>query len=366
MESIKSKSPVLIEVKSDITNKIDLLIEHKMLNNSSHHLNYVLTDRNGKFYFVDANSDLVTTLDSLICPYCLQQLTINRTYEKQNGTVVRFFVKHKSNNKINEKCIFKQKVINGFSKNVNDFYSSKEFIKRNIIFMLKNEIQRGFKISIPDSYTISIEDTVPIKFKYKQHKIEGVYRSNREEFICRLKTDKNETLFCMIGENEINIRNDNGDIWNKADITVIIFNENQPCLNSSIEPKVNRHSNFYTRCLYSRTQKEAYKAYEIECRSKEIKSIDTYDYDEEKHRFLRKRTLQNVVKHELNRVKAKLSKKMGLREISNGIWITNDGKTHEVKGIKIIKDDVYFWETCPEICINYIEPIGYKVERTLD
>lgn len=30
----------------------------------------------------------------------------------------------------------------------------------------------------------------------------------------------------MLGENEINIRNDNSDIWNKADITVIIFNEN--------------------------------------------------------------------------------------------------------------------------------------------
>ena len=364
MESIESKSLVLIGVKSDITNKIDLLIEHRILNNSSHHLNYVLTNRNGKFYFVHTDSDLVTTLDNLICPYCLQQLTINRTYEKQNGTIVRFLVKHKSNNKHNENCIFKQKVISGFSKMVNDFYNSKEFIKKNIIFMLKNEIQRGFQISIPSCYTIVIENKIPIEFGYIQHKIEGIYECDREEFICRLKTNRGQTLFCMLGENEINIRNENADIWDKYNATVIVFNKDEPCINSAIEAKINIHSNFYTRCLYSKIQKEAYEAYEIECRNKKAESVDTYDY--EKNRFNRKRTLENVVEHELNRVKAKLSKMVGLREISEGLWITNDGKTHKLKGIKIIKGDVHFWVTCPEICINYIEPMGYKVDRISD
>lgn len=50
IESIESKSLVLKEVKSDITNKIDLLIEYRILNNSSHHLSYVLTNRNRKFF----------------------------------------------------------------------------------------------------------------------------------------------------------------------------------------------------------------------------------------------------------------------------------------------------------------------------
>ncbi|UUV16725.1 hypothetical protein [Clostridioides difficile] len=111
---------------------------------------------------------MVTTLDNLICPYCLQQLTINRTYEKQNGTLVRFFVKYKSNYKHNENCIFKQKVISGFSKN------------------------------------------------------------------------------------EINIRNENDDIWDKYNATVIVFNKDEPCINSAIETKINIYSNFYTRCLYSK------------------------------------------------------------------------------------------------------------------
>ncbi|HHO0102069.1 TPA: hypothetical protein ACRR23_002613 [Clostridioides difficile] len=41
-------------------------------------------------------------------------------------------------------------------------------------------------------------------------------------------------------------------------------------------------------------------------------------------------------------------------------------ETHKLKGIKIIKGDVHFGVTCPEICINYIEPMGYKVERISD
>ncbi|HBF4772052.1 Uncharacterised protein [Clostridioides difficile] len=128
---------------------------------------------------------MFTTLDNLICPDCLQQLTINRTYEKQNGTIVRFFVKYKSNYKHNENCIFKQKVISGFSKN------------------------------------------------------------------------------------EINIRNENDDIWDKYNATVIVFNKDEPCINSAIETKINIYSNFYTRCLYSKIQKEAY---EIECRNKKVES----------------------------------------------------------------------------------------------
>lgn len=191
---------------------------------------------------------MVNTLDNLICPYCLQQLTINRTYEKQNGTIVRFFVKYKSNYKHNENCIFKQKVISGFSK---------------------NEIQREFQISIPSYYTIVIENKIPIEFGYIQHKIEGIYECDREEFICRLKTNRGQTLFCMLCENEINIRNENDDIWDKYNATLIVFNKDEPCINSAIETKINIHSNFYTRCLYSKIQKEAY---EIECRNKKAES----------------------------------------------------------------------------------------------
>lgn len=37
----------------------------------------------------------------------------------------------------------------------------------------------------------------------------------------------------------------------KHNITVIIFNEDKPYINSNIEPKINIHSKLYTACLYS-------------------------------------------------------------------------------------------------------------------
>lgn len=367
----------LIEVKSDINNKIDLLIEHKILNNNSHHLNYVLTKINEKFYFVDAKSELVTIKNDLICPYCLQKLTINRTYKKKNGTIVQFFVKHKSKNKMSEDCIFKQKAVGGYNQNVDLFYKSKEFVHRSVILMLKNEIGNGFEISIPDEYKIIIEDDVSIKFKYKKHRIIGIYPSNRDEFICRLKTDKNKTLFCMLGENEINIRNNYKDIWSKYDVTVVTFNENKPYLNSEIESKLNIHSKFYTTCLYSKVQQDAYEDYIIEHEKyKNNKKIFSNDIAKdvmggipEKNIFNIERDnktsiLERAVDHELNRVKVLLEYKVGLKQIDENLWTTSDGKYYKLRKIKITKNDIYFYRECPEIYIKYIETFGYRIEIT--
>ncbi|MGL5692663.1 MAG: hypothetical protein ACRCXA_01190 [Peptostreptococcaceae bacterium] len=238
----------LIEIKSDINNKVDLMIEHKKLNNSSHHLNYILTKINDTFYFVDARSELVTINGELICPYCLQKLTITRTYKKKNGTIVQFFVKHISKNKMSEGCIFKNKAIGDYNSKVEDFYKSKEFINRSLILMLKEEISNKFEILVPKDYEILKQKDISIKFKYKKHRIVGIYPSNTDEFICRLKTEKNDTLFCMLGDNEINVRNKYKEIWGKNDVTIVTVNENKPYVNSEIEPKVNTHSKFYTSC----------------------------------------------------------------------------------------------------------------------
>jgi hypothetical protein len=361
----------LIEVKSQVNNTIDLLIEHRILNNNSHHLNYILTEINGKFYFVDAHSELVTIQDNLICPYCLQKLTINRTYKKQNGTIVQFFVKHKSKNKASENCIFKHKIAGDYNNKVDDFYKSKEFIQRSSINMLKNEMSKIFKIAIPSEYTISREEEVSIKFKYEHHQIVGVYPSTREEFICRLKTDKGVTLFCMLGENEINIRSKYKDIWSKYNVTVITFNEDKPYVNSDIEPKVNTHSKFYTTCLYSKIQENAYDDYivEHEKHKNEQRSLINRDAiivrnktNEEVDRYNRRKLLERVVDHELDRVRAHLESKVGLKKVSDDLWTTNNGAYYKLKNIKFIKNDTYFYRQCPEIYIDKIMLFGYRME----
>lgn len=372
----------LIEVKSDINNKIELLIEHQILNNNSHHLNYVLTSINDKFYFVDAHSDLVTIRDNLICPYCLQKLTINRTYKKQNGTIVQFFVKHKSKNKLSEDCIFKQRPNGDYNDKVYKFYNSKEFVQKRIILMLKDEISKEFKVAIPKDYIISSEKGVSIEFKYNHRKIVNIYPSPREEFICRLRTDKNETIFCMLGENEINIRNKYRGIWNEHDVTVVTFNEDKPYVNSEIEPKVNVHSKFYTTCLYSRVQEKAYKEYLVEHEkyknkqksivnkyaSENNKRLNKYDKimeleeNKELARYKNRKSLEIAVDHELDRVKFYLENKFGLKRVSEDLWMTNNGKYYKLKNIKVIKNDTYFYRQCPEIYISHMELFGYKLE----
>lgn len=362
----------LIEVKSDINNKLDLLIEHRILNNNSHHLNYILTEINDKFYFIDARSDLVTIKNNLICPYCLQNLTINRTYKKQNGTIVQFFVKHKSKNKMSENCIFKNKAVGGYNSDIDGFYKSKEFINRSVIMMLKNEINNNFEISIPYDYKIVIEDDVAIKFKYKKHTITGIYPSSRDEFICRLKTNNNETLFCMLGENEINIRNNYKDIWSKHDVTVVTFNENKQYINSGIESKINTHSKFYTTCLYSRVQQEAYEAYIIEHKkyinskisSKQeiVKSTTENKLDFNIEIDNTKRLLERAIDHELNRVKVLLEHRVGLKKVDETLWITSNGDYYKIRKIKITKNDICFYRECPEIYIKHIETFGYRIE----
>jgi ribosomal protein L19 len=86
------------------------------------------------------------------------------------------------------------------------------------------------------------------------------------------------------------------------------------------------------------------------------------DRKNEIDKYNNRKSLEIWVGHEIERIRVYLENKFGLRKISIDTWITNDGKLHKVKCIKVIKNDTYFYIQCPEIYVKHMELIGYKLE----
>ncbi|MDU2197555.1 MAG: hypothetical protein E7E21_03930 [Peptostreptococcaceae bacterium] len=144
----------LYPIKSDISDKIGVLVEHRRLNGSNRYLRYGIQKLSGKYYFFDVRNSVISKTreseyNTYICPYCRERMFIVSAFERQ-GTMIPIHLKHYK--KTNKECIFRS---DAKSMKLRDaYYKSEEFLHKEIQDYVHKRAKEGFKLSIPNSYKL--------------------------------------------------------------------------------------------------------------------------------------------------------------------------------------------------------------------
>lgn len=144
----------LYPIKSDISDKIGVLVEHRRLNGSNRYLRYGIQKLSGKYYFFDVRNSVISKTreseyNTYICPYCMERMFIVSAFERQ-GSMIPIHLKHYQ--KTNKECIFRS---DSKSLKLRDaYYKSEEFLHKEIQDYVRKTAKEGFKLSIPNSYKL--------------------------------------------------------------------------------------------------------------------------------------------------------------------------------------------------------------------
>ena len=144
----------LYPIKSDISDKIGVLVEHRRLNGSNRYLRYGIQKLSGKYYFFDVRNSVISKTreseyNTYICPYCRERMFIVSAFERQ-GSMIPIHLKHYQ--KTNKDCIFRS---DSKSMKLRDaYYKSEEFLHKEIQDYVRKTAKEGFKVSIPNSYKL--------------------------------------------------------------------------------------------------------------------------------------------------------------------------------------------------------------------
>lgn len=199
----------LYPIKSDISDKIGVLVEYRRLNGSNRYLRYGIQKLSGKYYFFDVRNSVISKTreseyNTYICPYCRERMFIVSAFERQ-GSMIPIHLKHYQ--KTNKECIFRSDAKS--MKLRDDYYKSEEFLHKEIQDYVCKTAKEGFKVSIPKSYKLyKNRKTNAIRAEIQKERInivnaKQIYNTSQKnnkkykpDII--LYTDDNREIYCEI------------------------------------------------------------------------------------------------------------------------------------------------------------------------
>lgn len=346
----------IVEVQSDLDNRLALLVEHSELNKNNYKLNYVLLlDKEGNKFFISTHSEIILLnkyIGQLICPYCMQELTFVASYVK-GDKVIDAHLRHKGANHLNKNCIFNSTGNKTYRLDSDRFYASKGYIEYKLKMKLKQAIvDNKLVVDIPNGYKID-QDTLEIIYSYERHKIDKIFTTKNDNYLCKLVAENGLGLICIRGENALNLRGRMCETWRKSNsIVIALYDKYLESDDNRIESKITKNTEeIYLQSIFNSVQDKAFTnffiAEKVKNKEDKVKLVEEKIDTEEFYMGL---TLKND---------------KGITRVvytdKHNDWITKHGEVCELIWINITLDGVVVNRKYPQVVIKELKRLKYKV-----
>ena len=366
----------LYPIKSDISDKIGVLVEHRRLNGSNRYLRYGIQKLSGKYYFFDVRNSVISKTreseyNTYICPYCRERMFIVSAFERQ-GSMIPIHLKHYQ--KTNKDCIFRS---DSKSMKLRDaYYKSEEFLHKEIQDYVRKTAKEGFKLSIPNSYKlykniknnairaeIQKEEVNIVNALINYNKSDKHSKKYTPDII--LYTDDNRQIDCEISVYKSLNSADYYEQWQDRGKTVIEIKKTEIMDMHLYGYMLSRDliiSYLYDPILDEARKRKISLSQKILAENEAFNNKVNTDIMEQLERLCKNKLLTKIHVDTRSKSKRKQDRINGVEYKPKVVYLDAKGKNDEkIIEVSIAKGNKKTSKNIPEVLKKYLENIGYKV-----
>ena len=366
----------LYPIKSDISDKIGVLVEHRRLNGSNRYLRYGIQKLSGKYYFFDVRNSVISKTreseyNTYICPYCRERMFIVSAFERQ-GSMIPIHLKHYQ--KTNKECIFRSDAKS--MKLRDDYYKSEEFLHKEIQDYVCKTAKEGFKVSIPKSYKLyKNRKTNAIRAEIQKERInivnaKQIYNTSQKnnkkykpDII--LYTDDNRQIDCEISVYKSLNSADYYEQWQDRGKTVIEIKKTEIMDMHLYGYMLSRDliiSYLYDPILDEARKRKISLSQKILAENEAFNNKVNTDIMEQLERLCKNKLLTKIHVDTRSKSKRKQDRINGVEYKPKVVYLDAKGKNDaKIIEVSIAKGNKKTSKNIPEVLKKYLENIGYKV-----
>ena len=366
----------LYPIKSDISDKIGVLVEHRRLNGSNRYLRYGIQKLSGKYYFFDVRNSVISKTreseyNTYICPYCRERMFIVSAFERQ-GSMIPIHLKHYQ--KTNKDCIFRS---DSKSMKLRDaYYKSEEFLHKEIQDYVRKTAKEGFKLSIPNSYKlykniknnairaeIQKEEVNIVNALINYNKSDKHSKKYTPDII--LYTDDNRQIDCEISVYKSLNSADYYEQWQDRGKTVIEIKKTEIMDMHLYGYMLSRDliiSYLYAPILDEARKRKISLSQKILAENEAFNNKVNTDIMEQLERLCKNKLLTKIHVDTRSKSKRKQDRINGVEYKPKVVYLDAKGKNDaKIIEVSIAKGNKKTSKNIPEVLKKYLENIGYKV-----
>ena len=366
----------LYPIKSDISDKIGVLVEHRRLNGSNRYLRYGIQKLSGKYYFFDVRNSVISKTreseyNTYICPYCRERMFIVSAFERQ-GSMIPIHLKHYQ--KTNKDCIFRS---DSKSMKLRDaYYKSEEFLHKEIQDYVRKTAKEGFKLSIPNSYKlykniknnairaeIQKEEVNIVNALINYNKSDKHSKKYTPDII--LYTDDNRQIDCEISVYKSLNSADYYEQWQDRGKTVIEITKTEIMDMHLYGYMLSRDliiSYLYDPILDEARKRKISLSQKILAENEAFNNKVNTDIMEQLERLCKNKLLTKIHVDTRSKSKRKQDRINGVEYKPKVVYLDAKGKNDaKIIEVSIAKGNKKTSKNIPEVLKKYLENIGYKV-----
>ena len=366
----------LYPIKSDISDKIGVLVEHRRLNGSNRYLRYGIQKLSGKYYFFDVRNSVISKTreseyNTYICPYCRERMFIVSAFERQ-GSMIPIHLKHYQ--KTNKDCIFRS---DSKSMKLRDaYYKSEEFLHKEIQDYVYKTAKEGFKLSIPNSYKlykniknnairaeIQKEEVNIVNALINYNKSDKHSKKYTPDII--LYTDDNRQIDCEISVYKSLNSADYYEQWQDRGKTVIEIKKTEIMDMHLYGYMLSRDliiSYLYDPILDEARKRKISLSQKILAENEAFNNKVNTDIMEQLERLCKNKLLTKIHVDTRSKSKRKQDRINGVEYKPKVVYLDAKGKNDaKIIEVSIAKGNKKTSKNIPEVLKKYLENIGYKV-----
>ena len=366
----------LYPIKSDISDKIGVLVEHRRLNGSNRYLRYGIQKLSGKYYFFDVRNSVISKTreseyNTYICPYCRERMFIVSAFERQ-GSMIPIHLKHYQ--KTNKDCIFRS---DSKSMKLRDaYYKSEEFLHKEIQDYVRKTAKEGFKVSIPNSYKlykniknnairaeIQKEEVNIVNALINYNKSDKHSKKYTPDII--LYTDDNRQIDCEISVYKSLNSADYYEQWQDRGKTVIEIKKTEIMdmhLDGYMLSRDLIISYLYDPILDEARKRKISLSQKILAENEAFNNKVNTDIMEQLERLCKNKLLTKIHVDTRSKSKRKQDRINGVEYKPKVVYLDAKGKNDaKIIEVSIAKGNKKTSKNIPEVLKKYLENIGYKV-----
>ena len=366
----------LYPIKSDISDKIGVLVEHRRLNGSNRYLRYGIQKLSGKYYFFDVRNSVISKTreseyNTYICPYCRERIFIVSAFERQ-GSMIPIHLKHYQ--KTNKDCIFRS---DSKSMKLRDaYYKSEEFLHKEIQDYVRKTAKEGFKLSIPNSYKlykniknnairaeIQKEEVNIVNALINYNKSDKHSKKYTPDII--LYTDDNRQIDCEISVYKSLNSADYYEQWQDRGKTVIEIKKTEIMDMHLYGYMLSRDliiSYLYDPILDEARKRKISLSQKILAENEAFNNKVNTDIMEQLERLCKNKLLTKIHVDTRSKSKRKQDRINGVEYKPKVVYLDAKGKNDaKIIEVSIAKGNKKTSKNIPEVLKKYLENIGYKV-----
>lgn len=366
----------LYPIKSDISDKIGVLVEHRRLNGSNRYLRYGIQKLSGKYYFFDVRNSVISKTreseyNTYICPYCGERMFIVSAFERQ-GSMIPIHLKHYQ--KTNKECIFRS---DSKSMKLREaYYKSEEFLHKEIQDYVRKTGKEGFKLSIPNSYKLyKNTKTNAIRAEIQKEEmniVNALINYNKSDKHSKkytpdiiLYTDDNRQIDCEISVYKSLNSADYYEQWQDRGKTVIEIKKTEIMDMHLYGYMLSRDliiSYLYDPILDEARKRKISLSQKILAENEAFNNKVNTDIMEQLERLCKNKLLTKIHVDTRSKSKRKQDRINGVEYKPKVVYLDAKGKNDaKIIEVSIAKGNKKTSKNIPEVLKKYLENIGYKV-----